>query len=46
MEGNIVPVHAMKAYRRSTAIAALVVKLGTRARRVAKFMPQALYPRY
>jgi hypothetical protein len=41
---NIVPVHAMKAYKGSTGIAALNFNLGTGWTKVINFMPQPFYP--
>jgi hypothetical protein len=43
--GKIVPVHAMKAYRRSRGIAALILNLSTRWKIVVDFTPWPLYPR-
>ena len=41
--GKVVPVHAMKAYRGRRSIAALILNLGTRWRRVFNFTPRPLY---
>jgi hypothetical protein len=44
-EGKVVPVCAMKAYRRSRGIAALIFNLSTRWKIAANFTPWQLYPR-
>jgi len=43
-KGKVVPVHAMKIYRRSRGIAPLILNLGTRLRWVVNFTPQPLQP--
>jgi hypothetical protein len=42
---KVVSVHVMKAYRGSRQIAALILNLGTRQRRVVNFKLWPLYPR-
>jgi hypothetical protein len=45
VKGKVIPVHAMKAYRRSRGIAPRILNLGTRWTSVLSFRPQSLYSR-
>lgn len=44
VEGEVVPVHNVKAYRRTRGIVPLILNLGSRWSRVANFTPQPLFP--
>jgi hypothetical protein len=43
-KGKVVPVHTMKAYRRSRGMAPFILHLGARWRRVVNFTPKATLP--